>query len=170
MSSFTFPVEAGAVLLFSRAVGYPDSAYGDGKSGAPPTFVQSSAQFDPESHLRPKPGEPWRGSGRTPSGLAAPVPTAGSLHAEQSYEYHRPVRVGDLLTATQVPGKSWEKAGRRGGALTFTETITEYRDSAGELVVTARSVAVVPSKVVEAPAEDAGSGGSGSNEESAVAR
>ncbi|MCK9877702.1 MaoC family dehydratase N-terminal domain-containing protein [Frankia sp. AgPm24] len=160
MSTYTFPVEAGAVLLFSRAVGYPDSAYGDGTAGAPPTFTQSGAQFDPEFHLRPKYGEPWRGSGRTPSGVPTPATSGGgSLHAEQSYEYHRPVRVGDVLTAVQIPGKEWEKAGRRGGSLTFRETITEFRDAAGELVVTARSVVVIPSKVVESPAEGGATAG-----------
>ena len=45
---------------------------------------------------------------------------------------------GDVLTATVRPGKTWTKEGRRAGKLTFSETITEYRDASGELVVTAR--------------------------------
>ena len=48
----------------------------------------------------------------------------------------------DVLTATVKPGKTWEKEGRRAGKLVFTETIVEYRDQAGELVVTARGVGV----------------------------
>ena len=47
-----------------------------------------------------------------------------------------------MLTATVKPGKSWEKQGRRGGKLLFQETITEYRDQTGDLVVTARGIGV----------------------------
>jgi hypothetical protein len=47
-----------------------------------------------------------------------------------------------VLTATTGDGKTWEKEGRRGGKLLFSESITEYRDQNGELVVTARGVGV----------------------------
>ena len=43
---------------------------------------------------------------------------------------------------TTRPGATWEKEGRRAGKLTFAETITEYRNQDGDLVVTARSVGV----------------------------
>lgn len=132
---------------------------------APPTFVQAGAQFDPDYGLRPHPDRPWHGSGREASGLArarrpeapagdggggggsaggggAPRGGGGGLHAEQHYTYHRPVRVGDVLTATTRRGETWEKEGRRAGKLVFSESITEYRDAEGELVVTARSVGV----------------------------
>ncbi len=62
-----FPIEAGHVMLFRRAVGYPDA---DTSSAVPPTFVIASAQFDPDYPLRPKPGEPWSGSGKNPTGAA----------------------------------------------------------------------------------------------------
>ena len=74
---------------------------------------------------------------------------ARGLHAEQHYHYHRPIEPGMKLTVTSKPGKRWEKEGRRGGKLYFGETITEYRDADGELVVTARSVGVQTSQVVE---------------------
>jgi hypothetical protein len=73
----------------------------------------------------------------------------GGLHAEQHYTYHRPLRSGDVLTATVRDGETWEKQGRRGGKLIFGESITEYRDANGELVVTARGVGVRTEKVVE---------------------
>ena len=73
------------------------------------------------------------------------------LHAEQHYEYHRPLVAGDVLTATVTPGERWEKQGRS-GRLLFSETITEYRDQHGELVVTARSVGVA----TEAPKKEEG--------------
>jgi acyl dehydratase len=190
-----FPIEAGHVLMFARSIGDPNPIYSDaghaaasevGGIIAPPTFVQASAQFDPDYGLRPKIGRPWFGSGKTPSGLQRPrgeEPAAAEggaseggsestradsgsgggggrrggggggggtgLHAEQHYEYHRPLRVGDVLTATSTPGRHWEKQGRRAGTLVFGETITEYRDQNGELVITARSVGVRTERAVQ---------------------
>jgi acyl dehydratase len=142
-----FPVEAGHVMTFARAVGDPNPVYVDpdhagasevGGIIAPPTFAIASAQFDPDYPLRPAPGEEWYGSGRGPG---AAKQGAGGLHAEQHFVYHRPLKVGDVLTVDSHPGDSWEKSGRS-GRLTFTELVTEFRDPAGELVVTMRSVGV----------------------------
>jgi hypothetical protein len=120
---------------------------------APPTFVQASAQFDPDYFLRPRIGEPWFGSGREPTGVEREPPSGGGggggLHAEQHYEYHRPLVAGDVLVATTRPGETWEKQGRRAGKLVFSETITEYRDVDGELVVTARGVGVRTERPVD---------------------
>ena len=151
-----FPVEAGHVMMFARSIGDPNEIYYDddyaaktepGAIIAPPTFVQSSAQFDPDYFLRPKIGEEWFGSAKGPTGITKKKEGGGGgggggLHAEQHYVYHRQVKVGDVLTAETKPGKSWEKEGRRGGKLMFSESVTEYRDQNGELVVTATGVGV----------------------------
>ena len=148
-----FPIEAGHIMLFARAIGdknliYYDEEYAKstepGSIIAPPTFVQASAQFDPDYFLRPKIGEPWFGSGKNPTGIPDPGDSdiSSGLHAEQHFEYHRHLKPGDVLSATTKPGKTWEKEGKRAGKLSFSETITEYRDQNGELVVTARSVGV----------------------------
>ena len=142
MAARRFPVEAGHVLTFARALGtagaeLPGTASGI-PSAAPPTFAIASAQFDAEYPLRPRPGAPWHGSGGEP-GLV--TEGASGLHAEQHFTYHRPIRVGDVLAGTSRPGQVWEKQGRS-GRLRFREQITEFRDEAGELVVTARSVSV----------------------------
>lgn len=161
-----FPVEEGMILLFARAVGDPNPIYSDrshaagtelGGVVAPPTFVQASAHFDPDYPLRPKPGEPWFGSGRNPTGApgggGAGTGTGGGrgtgLHAEQEFTYHRPLLAGDVLSATERPGARWEKQGRS-GKLVFSETFTEYRDEQGELVVTARTVGVMTEAPVAA--------------------
>jgi N-terminal half of MaoC dehydratase len=140
MAARRFPVEAGHVLTFARALGAADPASGLPAAGdaVPPTFAIASAQFDPDYRLRPRPGAPWHGSGGDP-GLV--TEGAGGLHAEQHFTYHRPVRVGDVLAGLTRPGQEWEKHGRS-GRLRFREQITEFRDEAGELVVTARSVSV----------------------------
>jgi N-terminal half of MaoC dehydratase len=143
MPSYQFPVEAGQIALFVRAAGGSDVDVLDPGLTAPPTFVQSGAQFDPEWPFRPRPDQPWLGSGREPTG----DPAAGDgsiLHAEQHFEYFRPVRPGMVLTVTTEPGQTWVKRSRSGGELHFAEQRTEYRDEEGHLVVTARSVSVTP--------------------------
>ncbi|MBX3484032.1 MaoC family dehydratase N-terminal domain-containing protein [Phenylobacterium sp.] len=169
MAAKTFPIEAGHIMMFARSVGDPNPVYYDAEAAkkteaggviAPPTFVQSSAQFDPDYFLRPKIGQPWFGSGKNPTGITrAPGGGGGGggggLHAEQHYEYHRPLKAGDVLTATTFPGKTWEKEGKRSGKLVFSESVTEYRDQNGELVVTARGVGVRTERPVEQPAPPA---------------
>jgi acyl dehydratase len=167
MAAKKFPVEAGHILLFARSIGDENVVYTDEDAAksteaggiiAPPTFVQASAQFDPNYALRPKIGAPWFGSGKNPTGRVASAGggggggNGGGLHAEQHYEYHRPLRAGDVLTSETKPGKTWEKEGRRSGKLIFSESVTEYRDQNGELVVTARGVGVRTERPVEQPA------------------
>lgn len=156
---WAFPVEAGHITQFARAIGDANPIYSDvsyarttevGHVIAPPTFTMASAHFDPNWPLRPHPGQPWRGSGRTPSGTSELETRNGNgaaaqpvgLHAEQHFEYHRHLRPGDVLTATERPGDSWEKEGKRGGRMRFTEVITDYHDQDGVLVITARRVGV----------------------------
>jgi acyl dehydratase len=161
--SYRFPVDRTAILTFAAALGetnriYYDEAYARatplGGVIAPPTFVAASAHWNPWGGLRgvrripAPPDEPGatRTAGRARAGGGD---TARLLHGEQRYEYHKPLRPGMELEVSSRPGRSWEKAGRRGGQLRFSETITEFRDEDGELVVTATSVAIVTQKAVE---------------------
>jgi len=148
MSVTRFPIEPGHMIAFARAIGDDDPAYHaelaapDGHAVAPPTFTMAGAHFDDAYPLRPRPGQEWFGSG---GGPGTALEGGGGLHAEQHFEYHRPLRAGDVLSAQSRPGRGWEKAGRA-GRLLFNETITEYRDADGALVVTARSVSVLTSR------------------------
>lgn len=174
-----FPIEASHIMMFARSVGddnkiYYDADYAKGSEVgaivAPPTFVQASAQFDPSYGLRPRSdGKGWMGSGSQPTSVVRPAQQetkaqeekassekssrggggGGVLHAEQRYEYHRHPKVGDILTTTSRPGKTWERQGRRSGKLVFSESVTEYRDQNGELVVTATSVGVRTERAVD---------------------
>ena len=168
MAVENFAVEASHIMMFARAIGDSNPIYADaghaattepGGIIAPPTFAQASAQFDESYRLRPKPGKPWMGSGKEATGIAPKEPGAADdapvgmgargLHAEQHFEYHRQMRPGDVLSTTVKPGESWEKHSKRAGTLKFSETVTEYRDQQGELVITARSVGVTTEKAVE---------------------
>ncbi len=161
MATEHFPIEAGHIILFARSVGDANPIYYDAAAAAatepghiipPPTFVQSSAQFTEGYSLRPVIGEPWFGSGKEPTGVQRESSGGGGgtgFHAEQHYEYHAPIQPGDTLRAVDKPGKTWEREGRRGGTLKFSESITEYYNQNDVLVVTARSVGVQTSRVVE---------------------
>lgn len=60
------------------------------------------------------------------------------LHGEQSFEYHRPVRVGDALDLEIEVTEMYEK-----GSMEFAVAETRYTDAAsGEPVVTASSTYV----------------------------
>jgi hypothetical protein len=153
---YTFPVDLSAIMLFARSLGDIRPEYSDPESPeakalggvvAPPTFVQSSAHWDPNYPLdmtRPRKGPPppHRGDGGG-GGVGR------GLHAEQHYEYHHPIFAGDTLTVSTRPGERWEKQGRRGGKLLFSETITEYHNQDGVLCVTARSIGVQTERAVD---------------------
>ena len=159
MAKITFPVDGAHITMFAAALFDMNPVYRDPEAAkrteaggliAPPTFGQAVAQFDPEYHLRPKPGQGWFGSAKGPTGIEGKASSSGGLHAEQHFEYHRPLRPGDVLTVEKRPGKTWEKESKRAGKLMFSEQITEYRDQKGELVLTARSVGVKTERPVDA--------------------
>src|ERR1700761_6980585 len=114
MTAKKFPVEASHILMFARSVGDDNPVYADEDAAkkteaggiiAPPTFAQSSAQFDPDYGLRPKIGKPWFGSGKNPTGIVREPGSGGGggggggLHAEQHLVYHRHLRPGVVLHA-----------------------------------------------------------------------
>ena len=158
---YPFYVDLTSIMLFASAVGETNPIYYDeehaastslGGVVAPPTYATASSHWDPNYVLRgvrrippprERPESEKQRSGGGGGGLGR------GLHGEQHYHYHQPLRPGMKLTVTSRPGERWEKEGRRGGKLLFGETITEYRDESGELVVTARSVGVQTSKAVE---------------------
>ena len=84
-----FLIEASHIMMFARSVGDDNPVYYDegyksvsGCEGiiAPPTFAQSSAQFDPNYFLRPKiGGEGWFGSGKEATGAKPAKSEKGSV-------------------------------------------------------------------------------------------
>lgn len=140
---FEFPIEPGRIYTFARSVGEQDTVYEDQllltDAGAPlaipPTFVRSADHYDP---TRPRPGDDSRGA---PDGTGGFVDGSNALHAEQHFEYLGTFRTGDRIHARTSPGRTWTKQGRV-GELRFYETVTEYSNSAGEVLVRARKTSV----------------------------
>lgn len=157
MVGYDFPVEASQILLFARAIGDENPVYTERTSAAaagfdgvlaPPTFAVASVHFDPDYELRPRQGRPWIGSARESSG--APLGETGWLHAEQHFEFRRPMVSGEILEVIEREGRSWEKASRGGGTLRFEERCCDYRVSGtGEVVTVVRAVYVLPTPTAE---------------------
>lgn len=156
--SYKFPVDLTSIMLFASSLGETNPIYYDeeyakktalGGVIAPPTFAMASSHWNPDYPLRgvrripAPPPKPKGGGGGEGGGLSR------LLHGAQSFEYHKPVRPGMTLTVTSRPGKSWEKEGRRGGKLMFSEMVSEYRDENGDLVMTATGVRIITGKAVE---------------------
>jgi acyl dehydratase len=166
-----FPVEAGHIMIFARAIGDPNPIYADpayakttraGGVIGPPTFFEAGTHFDANFQFRPRLGQPWLGSAAEPTGLPPQQLEAGTdLHAETHFEYHMPLRPGMVLRVASRRGRTWEAQGARAGKLIFGEVINDYLDQDQRLVGTCRTVAVTTERKVEqrqppAPAAKAG--------------
>ena len=109
MADDKFAVEASHIMMFARSVGDANRIYYDEDSKdtepggiiAPPTFVQASAQFDPDYRLRPKIGEPWFGSGREATGVKEPPGAGGGgggLHHKLAFGEGSQLYPADAIT------------------------------------------------------------------------
>jgi acyl dehydratase len=145
-SSATVVIERGPVAAFALAVCDQNPVYRDPKAAeaagfdaipAPPTFPFVMETWGKFTELQPTDGPPPGGG---MAKVLGPLMAKGGLilHGEQSFEYHRPVEVGDVLDGegTVVDAYAKESKGR---TMTFVVTETVWRDRAtGEPVVTSR--------------------------------
>jgi acyl dehydratase len=145
-SSATVVVERGPVAAFALAVCDQNPIYRDPRASeaagfdalpAPPTFPFVMDTWGRFAELQPTDGPP---AGGGMAKVLGPLMAKGGLilHGEQSFEYHRPVEVGDVLDGegTVVDAYAKESKGR---TMTFIVTETVWRDhTTGEPVVTSR--------------------------------
>jgi hypothetical protein len=132
---FTMAIELGKVREFARAVKSIDPAH-DGAPGdaplTPGTFLASSLFW-----LTPA-SDPWNG---------VPRDWERILHGEQSFTFYgEPPRAGVVLTGQSRIDRVYDKVGKRGGTMVFTDVVTEFRDSAGCLVAESRSTVIETSR------------------------
>jgi len=120
-----FPVEAGHIMMFARAIGDANPIYYDenyakttepGGVIAPPTFVQSGAQFDPDYFCAPRsasPGSDPERADRDKPGSAGDGGGGGrGLHAN-SITSTIALCVRETCLRHRFTGKKWEKEGKR---------------------------------------------------------
>lgn len=134
-------IERSATGNFARAVKDTNPVYTDAAAAkaagldgipVPPTFLIGAASWGAFAEVQPD--DP----GVNPQGEVVLEYTRQGgllLHGEQSFTYHRPLRVGDVLDMETEVVDSYEK-----GSMTFTITETRYTDAeTGDLVATARN-------------------------------
>jgi hypothetical protein len=138
LAEFSFPIERGQVLVFARAIGASEDAECVRDGIAPLTFTAAADHFDPDCPRRPRPSEPW------PNERSGAAP---GFHAEQHFVYHRHPQVGETLVARPHPGATWTREGKRGGRLSFHEVVTDYLDSSGMVVISARRVTCTTERI-----------------------
>jgi hypothetical protein len=134
---FRMTVEAGKIREFALATRSSDPDHLGPDPVSPATFLQSSSWWQrPENNV-------WHGAQRDYSRL---------LHGSQEMEFFgEPPSAGAELEGVSRVDKVYEKAGKKGGNMTFTEVVTEFRDVAtGRLVATSRNTSIETSKVVQA--------------------
>ena len=120
-------VEYGKVREFARAIKDPSPAFtGDGAL-APPTFLMTIAH--------------WLEGGMGGS-RSLKLDYRRLLHGEQEFEYLRPIRPGDVLTARGRTKEVFEKEGKRGGNMLFVVGETEFRNQHGEVVAYSRGTVI----------------------------
>jgi hypothetical protein len=136
---FPMVIELGKIREFARATKSRNTGY-DGEVGdrplTPATFLTTAAFWQKPAH------SPLSGVN---------VNWHRILHGEQEFVFHgEPPRAGDVLTGVARIDKVYEKAGKRGGTMTFLEQVVEFRNPDGELVAESRSTMIETSK----PAKD----------------
>jgi hypothetical protein len=137
---FKMHVELGKIREFARATKSKNPEYLEGENPVAPTTFLCTAGF-------------WMPQAATPAG----DPGSGYeriLHGGTEYTFYGPPpKAGTVLYVSSKPGPSWEKTGRRGGAMKFSESIMEYRDETGTLVAETRNTVIVTE---QAPTTEAG--------------
>ena len=136
---FMVPIEWSKVREFARAIRDPNPVYFDpelakkecGGIPVPPTFLQVAAF--------------WQDADSMP---AIHFDLRRILHGEQEFELYKPILVGDLLTGTARIADVYERAGGRGGNMTFMVTEIEYRNQKGEKIAVARSTLIETGQAV----------------------
>ena len=99
------------------------------------TFGFSFAQWGQFPELQP----PDNSGGANPimQTIGALMKSGGLiLHGEQEFIYHAPVCVGDTLHGTGTVKDIYEKTSSSGAHMTFVSAENQYRNDAGELVLT----------------------------------
>jgi hypothetical protein len=132
---FRMVVELGKIREFAAATRATKPAY-QGDPGdapvAPPTFLMAAALWQGAE------SSPWHGVERNYERI---------LHGEQEFVFHAPPpRAGTVLTGQSRIDRVYEKTGKRGGRMIFTDVVTDFRDESGRLVAESRNTSIETSQ------------------------
>lgn len=130
-----FAIEAGKVAEFARAVFDDNPAHYDADAASAQGFDAVPA---PLTFTRTGTFPRYRTGAHLDLGFQHEY----VLHGEHSYEYERPLLVGDVLTGETTLSDIYEREGDRGGTMQFAEVETVYRDRSNERVLAERSTVI----------------------------
>ena len=134
---FTFEVDKSKIRELAQALGDENPIFFDDAAAkaaglpgivAPPTFptlFKMWGEGGSLTHIKAMGGDGQR-----------------LLHGEEEYEYHALIRPGDIITGQTTVVSIEEKEGR-GNPLEFVKLQTAYRNQRDELVVVARTTAIL---------------------------
>jgi hypothetical protein len=130
---FDLTVERGKIREFARATKSENPEYlDDATPVSPPTFLVTSAFWSPPGAMR------WG---------SLKLDMRRVLDGGREFVFHGPPpEAGTKLTAQTRVDDIYEKEGKRGGTMTFVETVQEFRDEGGNLVAEMRSTAIETGK------------------------
>jgi len=128
LDEVTFPVERGKVREFARALHEDDPIYQHAEAAA-------AAGFDviPAPLTFPMVAMQWRERDAAIEDLGFDFKRL--LHGGTTWEYVRPLVVGDEVTVRRKVAAVDQREGKRGGVMTFVTIDTEITDVAGDVVV-----------------------------------
>jgi hypothetical protein len=131
--AFDVTVERGKVREFARATKSENPEYLDDSAPvSEPTFLVSSVFWAPPGANR------W---GKLKLDMRR------VLDGGRDFVFHGPPpKAGTKLTSQTRVDQIYEKEGKRGGTMTFVETVQEFRDETGNVVAEMRSTAIETGK------------------------
>jgi hypothetical protein len=138
----TIPLERGKIREFALAC-FDDN----------PEYVESASPPVPPTYLTVR--NFWMTAATSPLARVG-LDLRRLLHGGEEYVFHGPPpRAGEDLTMQTRIDRVYEKQGKRGGTMTFVESVTEFTDVDGALRVECRSTAI---ETAQPPSDDAASG------------
>ncbi|MBX6378241.1 MAG: MaoC family dehydratase N-terminal domain-containing protein [Clostridia bacterium] len=136
-----FPVELGKVREFARAIGEDNPVFYDEARAREAGFAAPPAPLTFAETLRF-----W--SDAPPVYEQLGLDLRFVLDGGREFEYRRPVVAGEVLSAVTKVVDVYEKAGKRGGTMTFVILETTFVDEKGEVVLLSRQTLIQTGGVV----------------------
>ncbi len=137
-ATFEMEIERGKIYELATAIKADHPAYFAASPVAPPTFLTTTFFWEE----RVPGANPW---------ALVKMDQRRGMHAEQEYEFFGPPpRAGDKLTCRSTITRVFEKAGKRGGQMTFVVMETDFVDATGRLVARAKMTGVETAPTTEA--------------------
>ncbi|WP_246084433.1 FAS1-like dehydratase domain-containing protein [Salinadaptatus halalkaliphilus] len=157
-----FRIEPGKVEEFARSITDPLPAFRDAEAARAAGLEDVPA---PLTYARVSRFPRYQAHDQGGYGFDLGFQPEYVLHGEQTYEFERPLTVGDVLTGTTTLSDVYQRDGGRAGTMTFAIYETTYRDQNDELVLTDRSTVIETEGAVDngdddAPASDDDDGAS----------